>query len=122
MQLGIFEKGRVLTSIESRPTIIEEIKAKQFEDESLNELRKKTYMKILIESHGSRYTIHPGVTGMYRDLKRLYWWPSMKKDIAEFIAKCQNFRVDYNAQQLAKVYMKEIVRVAWGAPFYHLGP
>ncbi|WMV14144.1 hypothetical protein MTR67_007529 [Solanum verrucosum] len=67
--------------------------------------------KILIESHGSQYTIHPGVTGMYRDLKRLYWWPSMKKDITEFLAKCQNFRVHYNAQQLAKVYMKEIVRL-----------
>ncbi|WMV51399.1 hypothetical protein MTR67_044784 [Solanum verrucosum] len=40
--LGISEKGRVLASIEVRPTFIEEIKAKQFEYENLNELRKKT--------------------------------------------------------------------------------
>ncbi|WMV50467.1 hypothetical protein MTR67_043852, partial [Solanum verrucosum] len=42
MQLGISERDWVLTSIEFRATFIEEIKAKQFEDENLNELRKKT--------------------------------------------------------------------------------
>ncbi|WMV13394.1 hypothetical protein MTR67_006779 [Solanum verrucosum] len=41
MQLGISEKSGVLASIEIWPTFIEEIKAKQFENESLNELRKK---------------------------------------------------------------------------------
>ncbi|WMV32716.1 hypothetical protein MTR67_026101 [Solanum verrucosum] len=40
--LGISEKGGVLASIEVRPTFIEETKVKQFEDENLNELRKKT--------------------------------------------------------------------------------
>ncbi|KAH0652605.1 hypothetical protein KY289_030283 [Solanum tuberosum] len=39
---------------------------------------------------------------MYRDLKRLYWWPGMKKDIAEFVAKCQNCQqVKYEHQRLA---------------------
>ncbi|WMV42140.1 hypothetical protein MTR67_035525, partial [Solanum verrucosum] len=42
MQLGISEKCGVLTSIEVRATFIEEIKAKQFKDDSLNALRKKT--------------------------------------------------------------------------------
>ncbi|KAK4713227.1 hypothetical protein R3W88_019134 [Solanum pinnatisectum] len=42
MQLGISERGGVLTSIEVRAIFIEEIKAKQFEDENLNELKKKT--------------------------------------------------------------------------------
>ena len=27
---------------------------------------------------------------MYRDLKDVYWWNGMKKDIAEFVAKCPN--------------------------------
>ncbi len=127
---------------------------------------------LLTESHGFRYSIHLGVTKMYRDLKRLYWWPGMKKNIVEFVAKCQNYqqakyehqrpagllqlilisewkweriamdfvvglpktlgkfdsiwvvvdrltksahfipvRIDYNAEQLAKVYVKEIVRL-----------
>ncbi|WMV09491.1 hypothetical protein MTR67_002876 [Solanum verrucosum] len=42
MQVGISEKGGVLASIEVRATFIDEIKDKQFEDDSLNELRKKT--------------------------------------------------------------------------------
>ena len=41
MQLGISEIGGVLASIEVKATFIEEIKAKQFEDENLNELKKK---------------------------------------------------------------------------------
>ncbi|WMV41338.1 hypothetical protein MTR67_034723 [Solanum verrucosum] len=41
MQLGISERDGVLTSIKVRATFIEEIKAKQFEDENLEELRKK---------------------------------------------------------------------------------
>ncbi|WMV08695.1 hypothetical protein MTR67_002080 [Solanum verrucosum] len=65
---------------------------------------------------------------------RLYWWPGMKKDIEEFVAKCQNFqqvkyehqrpivvdrltksahfipvKTDYNAQQLARVNVTEVV-------------
>ena len=41
-QFDILEKGGVLASIEVRATFIEDIKAKQFEDENLNELKKKT--------------------------------------------------------------------------------
>ncbi|KAH0678812.1 hypothetical protein KY284_019897 [Solanum tuberosum] len=67
MQLGISERGGVLASIEVRATFIEEIKAKQFEDENFEELRKKTGLvddmveKLLAESHGSQYSIHPGL-------------------------------------------------------------
>ncbi|WMV19898.1 hypothetical protein MTR67_013283 [Solanum verrucosum] len=42
IQLGILERGGVLASIEVRATFIEEIKAKQFKDQNLKELRKKT--------------------------------------------------------------------------------
>ncbi|MCQ8082127.1 hypothetical protein NP492_23680, partial [Salmonella enterica] len=45
---------------------------------------------ILAEAHNSRYSIHPGATKMYRDLREVYWWNGMKKDIAEFVAKCSN--------------------------------
>ncbi|XP_071939911.1 uncharacterized protein [Coffea arabica] len=43
---------------------------------------------ILEESHRSKYTIHPGVTKMYHDVKGLYWWEGLKKDVAEFVQRC----------------------------------
>ena len=32
---------------------------------------------ILTEAHSSRYSIHPGATKMYRDLKQHLWWIKM---------------------------------------------
>nr|AAQ56521.1 putative integrase [Oryza sativa Japonica Group] len=43
---------------------------------------------ILQEAHESPYSIHPGSTKMYLDLKEKYWWVSMKREIAEFVALC----------------------------------
>ena len=44
------------------------------------------------EAHRSRYYIHPGSTEIYRDLKGVYSWSSMKKGIAYVIAKFTNFQ------------------------------
>ncbi|KAM0061096.1 putative nucleotidyltransferase, Ribonuclease H [Helianthus debilis subsp. tardiflorus] len=44
--------------------------------------------KILDEAHKSRYSIHPGATKMYQDLKRDYWWPGMKYDVTQYVGKC----------------------------------
>ncbi|GJV76196.1 putative reverse transcriptase domain-containing protein [Tanacetum coccineum] len=43
---------------------------------------------IMNESHKSKYLIHPGSDKMYHDLKKLYWWPNMKAEIATFVSKC----------------------------------
>ncbi|KAI3701167.1 hypothetical protein L2E82_45814 [Cichorium intybus] len=43
---------------------------------------------ILEESHKSKYSIHPGSTKTYRDLKEQYWWPGIKKRIVNYIFKC----------------------------------
>ncbi|XP_073304134.1 uncharacterized protein [Primulina huaijiensis] len=43
---------------------------------------------VLIEAHNAPYSIHPGSTKMYQDLRRLFWWPGMKKDIALYISEC----------------------------------
>jgi hypothetical protein len=45
------------------------------------ELRKE----IMSEAHHSPYTVHPGGTKMYRDVKGPYWWNNMKKDTAKFV-------------------------------------
>jgi hypothetical protein len=43
---------------------------------------------ILDEAHKTRYTIHPGSTKMYQDLKKKFWWQGMKRDVAEYVAQC----------------------------------
>ncbi|GJV85060.1 putative reverse transcriptase domain-containing protein [Tanacetum coccineum] len=40
------------------------------------------------EAHKSKYSVHPGADKMYYDLRDRYWWPGMKKDIAEYVSKC----------------------------------
>ncbi|KAJ9544598.1 hypothetical protein OSB04_024305 [Centaurea solstitialis] len=42
----------------------------------------------LDEAHKSKFSIHPGATKMYRDLKTDYWWPGMKRDAAHYVEKC----------------------------------
>jgi len=48
------------------------------------ELKKR----ILDEGHRSSLSIHPEATKMYQDLKKLFWWPGMKKEITEFVYAC----------------------------------
>ncbi|GJT25005.1 putative reverse transcriptase domain-containing protein [Tanacetum coccineum] len=43
---------------------------------------------IMHESHKSKYSIHPGSDKMYQDMKKLYWWPNMKADLAIMFNKC----------------------------------
>jgi hypothetical protein len=43
---------------------------------------------ILKEAHETPYSIHPGSTKMYKDLKELFWWNIMKRDIAKYVAEC----------------------------------
>ncbi|GJX12035.1 putative reverse transcriptase domain-containing protein [Tanacetum coccineum] len=43
---------------------------------------------IMHESHKSKYSINPGSDKMYQDMKKLYWWPNMKDNIATYVNKC----------------------------------
>jgi ribonuclease HI len=49
---------------------------------------KEIWDSILEEAHDSRYSIHPGCTKMYIDLKIRCWWEKMREDIAEYVARC----------------------------------
>ncbi|GJU42410.1 putative reverse transcriptase domain-containing protein [Tanacetum coccineum] len=46
---------------------------------------------IMHESHKSKYSIHLGSDKMYQDLKKLYWWPNMKANIATYVSKCLTY-------------------------------
>nr|GEX02122.1 reverse transcriptase domain-containing protein [Tanacetum cinerariifolium] len=43
---------------------------------------------IMHEFQKSKYSVHPGSDKMYQDMKKLYWWPNIKADIAAYVSKC----------------------------------
>nr|GEY65168.1 reverse transcriptase domain-containing protein [Tanacetum cinerariifolium] len=57
---------------------------------------------IMHESHKLKYFVHPGSDKMYRDLKKLYWWPNMKAEIATYVK-------DDTLEKLTRQYLKEVV-------------
>lgn len=117
LNLEIVEQGCV-NALEVQPTLQSQIKEKQLVDEDIKEIKKNMRrgkasgftedekgtvwfgnricvpdqqdlkQSILKEAHESPYSIHPGSTKMYQDLKERYWWVSMKREIAEFVARC----------------------------------
>ena len=130
MRLEVNENGGFLASVEARYSFLDKIKGKQFDDEKLSQIwdmvlrgkAKEAVMDeegvlrikrrvcvprvddlihtILTEAHSSGYSIHPGATKMYRDLKQHFWWSSMKRDIVDFVAKCPNCQqVKYEHQR-----------------------
>ncbi|GKA57961.1 putative reverse transcriptase domain-containing protein, partial [Tanacetum coccineum] len=73
---------------------------------------------IMHESHKSKYFIHPGSDKMYQDMKKLYWWPNMKANIATYVivdrlTKSAIFvpmRETDLMEKLARMYLKEVVK------------
>nr|GFC34262.1 hypothetical protein [Tanacetum cinerariifolium] len=54
---------------------------------------------LLIEAHSSPFSVHPGSTKMYHDLKQHFWWSGRKRDVAMFVSR------------LAEIFQQEIVRL-----------
>jgi hypothetical protein len=54
--------------------------------------------KILDEAHTLRYSIHPGSTKMYHDLRQQFWWTRMKHKTTHYVSECdtcQKVKADY---------------------------
>jgi hypothetical protein len=47
---------------------------------------------ILKEAHETAYSIHPGSEKMYQDLKKRFWWYGMKREITEYVARCDIYQ------------------------------
>jgi hypothetical protein len=107
-------------TVELEPTLEQDIRKGQREDEKVNEIRqliidgKGTYFRedvegviwfkdrlcvpdiksirelILKEAHETTYYIHPGSEKMYRDLKKRFWWFGMKREITEYVVRCDS--------------------------------
>jgi hypothetical protein len=54
--------------------------------------QKRIKELILREAHDSAYSIHPGSTKMYKDLKTQYWWYGMKRYIVEYVSLCDSYQ------------------------------
>jgi hypothetical protein len=106
--------------IELEPTLEQDIRKGQKDDEKINEIRQLiidgkgldfredgegviwfkdrlcvpdiTSIRELIlkEAHKTTYSIHPRSEKMYQDLKKRFWWYGMKREIAEYVAICDS--------------------------------
>ena len=104
--------GVQLANLRVQPTLIDRIKDAQGKDPQLQKLKAEMEIRlqmefcmhkdgtlrfgerlcvpndlelkreILREAHSSGYTVHPGSTKMYKDLKRNFWWNNIKREIA----------------------------------------
>ncbi|GJY61934.1 putative reverse transcriptase domain-containing protein, partial [Tanacetum coccineum] len=76
-------------SLKIEPNLILRIKEAQKEDSQLwSIIQNLEEEAVLSEAHSSPFSIHPGSTKMYGDLKQNFWWNGMKQDVAMFVAKC----------------------------------
>ncbi|XP_073031150.1 uncharacterized protein [Primulina eburnea] len=153
----------ILASLSAQPCLQETVKLNQDRDPALTKLKEQVRewksqdhqiddkgvlwtkgrlcvldsdnlrQEIMAEAHKSKFSVHPGSTKMYRDLKNSFWWNGMKRDVAEFVSRCQSrqsydgiwvivdrltktahflpVRMNYNLDKLASLYMDNIVRL-----------
>ncbi|GJT47553.1 hypothetical protein Tco_0956268 [Tanacetum coccineum] len=64
------------------------LQMRQKRRELRNQKALQGMIRIWSHMHKSKYSIHPGSDKMYQDLKKLYWWPNMKAEIATYVRKC----------------------------------
>ncbi|WVZ58486.1 hypothetical protein U9M48_008758 [Paspalum notatum var. saurae] len=109
-------------AFEAEPTLEQEIREHQKDDEKLQEIRELLKLGkashfwedepgtlwyknricvpnvdsirklILSEAHDTAYSIHPGSTKMYYDLKERFWWYGMKRAVAEYVGICDTYQ------------------------------
>jgi ribonuclease HI len=119
LSLGILNNTQGV-KIELEPTLEQDIRKGQRDDEKINEIRQLiidgkgpdfredaegvVWFKdrmcvvditsirelILKEAHETSYSIHTGSEKIYQDLKKRFWWYGMKREIAEYVARCDS--------------------------------
>ncbi|GKE23250.1 putative nucleotidyltransferase, ribonuclease H, partial [Tanacetum coccineum] len=79
-----------IASLKIEPNLILRIKEAQKENYGILCVPDDSYLRqaILTKAHSSHFSIRPGSTKMYKDLKQNFWWNGMRHDVARFVAKC----------------------------------
>ncbi|GJU29964.1 putative reverse transcriptase domain-containing protein [Tanacetum coccineum] len=73
---------------------------------------------IMHVSHKSKYSIHLGSDKMYQDLKKLYWWPSMKAK-CRLVSKClmcAKVKIEYQKPSALLVIVDRLTKSAYFLP------
>ncbi|GJZ13127.1 putative reverse transcriptase domain-containing protein, partial [Tanacetum coccineum] len=71
---------------------------------------------IMHESHKSKYSVHPGSDRMYQDLKKLYWWPNMKAEIAIYVNLVTKLPKTSTGQDTIWVIVDRLTKSAYFLP------
>nr|CAH66013.1 OSIGBa0093M15.3 [Oryza sativa] len=112
LNLGIVSKGFV-AALEAKPTLFDQVREAQVNDSDIQEIKKNMrrgkaigYVEdeqgtvwlgericvpenkelkniIMKEAHETLYSIHPGSTKMYQDLKQQFWWANILREAEE---------------------------------------
>ncbi|WVZ68334.1 hypothetical protein U9M48_017290 [Paspalum notatum var. saurae] len=97
LSLGFLNKTEGTVSMEFEPTLEQEIRKGQLNDEKIKEVKELIKLDKApgfrvdadgTEAHETAYSIHPGSEKMYQDLKQKFWWYGMKREVAEYVALC----------------------------------
>nr|GEY12822.1 putative reverse transcriptase domain-containing protein [Tanacetum cinerariifolium] len=62
---------------------------------------------IMHDSHKLKYSIHPGSDKMYQDLKKMYWWPNIKAEIATYVKQLSRVHSTFYVSKLKKCMADE---------------
>ena len=92
------ELARVVEHIADRPDFRRMDEVLYYRDRLCVPNIKDLRDEIMTEAHSTRYSIHPGSTKMYQNLKGRFWWNNMKREIAAFVYRCmtcQLIKVEY---------------------------
>nr|GFC60355.1 retrotransposon protein, putative, Ty3-gypsy subclass [Tanacetum cinerariifolium] len=78
----------VADALSRKSDMIAGIKVEEEIIRDLERLGIELYVRGQHEAHSSLFSVHPGSTKMYHDLKQHFWWSGMKRDVAMFVSKC----------------------------------
>ncbi|XP_017621985.1 uncharacterized protein LOC108466135 [Gossypium arboreum] len=142
-RLRLCNDGSLLAELQVRPTWTDQIKGKQLLDDLLvpcfREVEKgetvdfglnsegvlcfrgRVYMprdhdlrqSILREAHNSLYAMHLGENKLYRDLRELYWWPGLKREVTEYMSKCLTCQQVKAEHQLPSGLLQQVKIPLW---------
>ncbi|KAE8690557.1 Detected protein of unknown function [Hibiscus syriacus] len=87
-RMNLYDDGTLLAELQVKPTLVDEIKAKQPFDSSLLPIFEQVEQGTSSDYALDRDEVLCFKDEMYRNLRERYHWIGMKKDISNFVARC----------------------------------